>query len=69
MKQDNGIRTGHDDHAEDALKKAVKLPPMKKSGKDRHNLYSELEEEDDLELDYREKDSILDYFDDGEEDL
>ncbi len=69
MKQDKGFRTGHEDNAEDALKKAVKLPPMKKSGKERHQLYSELEEEDDeLELDYREHESILDYFDDGEED-
>lgn len=69
MKQTNGIRTGHDDHAEDALKKPVKLPPIKKSGKERHYLYSELEEEEDLELDYRQRESILDYFDDGEEDL
>lgn len=68
MKQNIGIRTGHNENAEDALKKAVKLSPIKKSGKERHHLYSELDEEDDdMSLDYREKDSILDYFEDAEE--
>ncbi len=67
MKQNKGFRTGYDDHAEDALKKAVKLPPMKKSGKERHYLYNELDDEEDPELDYRERESILDYFDDEEE--
>ena len=67
MKQNKGLRTGHDDNAEDALKKAVKLSPIKKSGKDKHYLYSELDDEDDMELDYRKRDSILDYFDDEEE--
>ena len=68
MKQNKGFRTGHDDNAEDALKKAVKLAPIKKSGKEKHYLYSDLEDEDeDLELNYRERESILDYFDDGEE--
>ena len=67
MKQNKGLRTGHDDNAEDALKKAVKLSPIKKSGKDKHYLYSELDDEDDMELDYRKRNSILDYFDDEEE--
>lgn len=66
MKHNKGLRTGHKDNAEDALKKAVKLPPMKKSGKEKHYLYSELEEED-LELDYPRRESILDYFDEEEE--
>lgn len=68
MKQNKGIRTGHQDNAEDALRKAVKLSPMKKSGKDKHYLYSDFDDEDDIGPDYRKRESILDYFDDGEED-
>ncbi len=68
MKQNKGIRTGHSYEAEDAVKKAVKLPPIKKSGKEKHYLYSDLgEEDDDPALDYRGKESILDYFDEEEE--
>lgn len=55
--------------SEDLLKKAAKLDPIKKSGKDRRALYSTLEEDDDAELlSLRKRDSILDYYDDGEED-
>lgn len=55
--------------AEDVSHKAGKLQPIRKSGKDRHSLYSELDEGEDEELDYRVRDSILDYFDDDEEPL
>ena len=53
---------------EDLLRKAAKLDPIRKSGKDRHSLYSELDDEEDVELDYRKRESVLDYFDDGDED-
>ncbi len=59
---------GNDFGAEDSLKRAAKLDPIKKSGKERHVLYSQIDEEEDMELiRVRKKDSILDYFDDGEE--
>ena len=53
---------------EDVIKKAVKLTPIKKSGKDKHMLYGRYDDdEEDLDLDYRKRESVLDYFDDGEE--
>ncbi|MBE5032404.1 hypothetical protein [Gallalistipes aquisgranensis] len=52
----------------DTIRKAVKLAPIKKSGKERHTLYGELDEEDDPDLtSYKKRESALDYFDDGEE--
>lgn len=51
----------------DLVKKAIKLEPIKKSGKEKHSLFSELED-DDLELDsYKKRESVLDYFDDEDE--
>ncbi len=45
------------------MRKATKLPPLKKSGKERHSLYRSLDEEDELaSLHHRE--SALDYYDD-----
>lgn len=56
--------------ADDVVKKAAKLPPIKKSGKEKHMIFSSLEEEDDFELQsYRKKESVLDYFDDEEEEF
>lgn len=51
------------------MHKATKLPPLKKSGKEKQSFYRELEDEDDdLELQVLHKrESILDYYDDGEE--
>ena len=50
---------------EDLLRKAAKLEPIKKSGKDRIRI----DDEDEEELDYRVKrESILDYYDDGNSD-
>ncbi len=56
---------------DDIMKKVVKLPPIKKSDKDKHYMFSSIEEEDDdAELEsYRKKESVLDYFDDGEEEI
>lgn len=52
---------------DDVVRKPAKLEPARKSGKERHSLYGELEDDDD-ELDYRGKrESVLDYFDDEEE--
>lgn len=60
----------HDFSAEDLLRKAAKLEPIKKSGKERHALFSQLKEDDEeSELRAMRRDSILDYYDDGEETL
>lgn len=69
MKSNNVFRTkGHDRESEDTTKKAVKLPPIKKSGKERHELYGSLDDEDDdTSLGYRRRESALDYFDDMED--
>lgn len=62
MKTSKGLRTK--DHAEE-LRKAKRLEPMHKSGKERHTLYSRLhEEEDDTLLTIRPRESVLDYLDD-----
>lgn len=49
-------------------RRETKLPPMKKSGKERHALYSEFEEDDDTDIHFQKKESVFDYFDDQEED-
>lgn len=55
--------------AEDSLKRAAKLDPIKKSGKEKRTIYSQLEEDDDADLrSLHKRESVLDYFDDGEED-
>ena len=52
---------------DDAIRKPSKLDPIRKSGKERHSLY-DADNDEDEELDYRGKrESVLDYFDDGEE--
>lgn len=60
MKTTKGIR----EHDADELRKAKRLEPMHKSGKERHTLYSNLDEEDDELVTKRE--SVLDYLDDEE---
>ena len=53
---------------DDVMKKAVKLPPLKKSGKEKHQMYSALDEDDDLDIyEHRERESVLDYFDEEED--
>lgn len=69
MKSNKGFRAAVSERDPgESQRKAVKLPPIKKSGKDRHALYSTLEEDDDLEIGYRKRESVLDYFDDVDED-
>lgn len=57
MKTSKGIR----EHDADELRKAKRLEPIHKSGKERHTLYSNLDEEDDELVTKRE--SVLDYLD------
>lgn len=63
MKTQKGIR----EHDADELRKAKRLEPMRKSGKERHALYSKFEEDDDEYTPYVKRESALDYFDDEEE--
>ena len=54
--------------SEDSMKRAAKLEPIKKSGKEKRAIYSQLDDEDDDAelLALRKKESVLDYFDDDE---
>ena len=63
MKPQKGVRDPHSDE----LRKAKRLEPMRKSGKERHALYSSLHDEDDEEYTYTRRESALDYLDDEEE--
>jgi len=65
MKTSKGIRREHD---ADELRKAKRLEPMQKSGKQRHTIYSRIDEEEDEELMPRpRRESALDYLDEDEE--
>ncbi len=59
MKTSKGIR----EHDADELRKAKRLDPIRKSGKERHSLYNNFEDDDD-ELQPRiKRESVLDYLD------
>ena len=62
MKTQKGIR----EHETDELRKAKRLDPMRKSGKERHSLYRSIDEEEEEELMPR-RESVLDYLDDQDE--
>lgn len=59
------------DRSEETTRKATRLSPIRKSGKERHSLYKSLgdDQDEDAELlSLRRRESALDYLDDGEED-
>ena len=62
MKTQKGIR----EHEAGELRKAKRLEPMRKSGKERHSLYRSIDEEEEEELMPR-RESVLDYLDDQDE--
>ena len=62
MKTQKGIR----EHEADELRKAKRLEPMRKSGKERHSLYRSIDEEEEAEL-MPQRESVLDYLDDQDE--
>lgn len=65
MKSTKDFRTSG---GEETTRKATKLDPIRKSGKERHTLYKSLDEEEDDELlALRKRESALDYLDDGDE--
>ncbi len=59
MKTSKGVRDT------DELRKAKKLEPLHKSGKERHTLYRSMDDEDD-ELPRPKRESALDYLDEDE---
>ena len=64
MKTPKGIR----DHDADELRKAKRLDPIRKSGKERHSLYRSIDEEDDENLlGTTRRESVLDYLDEGDD--
>jgi len=64
MKTQKGIR----EHEADELRKAKRLEPMRKSGKERHSLYRSIDEEDDEDLlGTTRRESVLDYLDEGDD--
>ena len=64
MKTPKGIR----EHDADELRKAKRLDPRRKSGKERHSLYRSIDEEDDENLlGTTRRESVLDYLDEGDD--
>lgn len=62
MKTQKGIR----EHNADELRKAKRLEPMRKSGKERHALFSSIDREEEEYLPSPKRESVLDYLDDEE---
>ena len=65
MKTQKGIR----EHDADELRKAKRLEPIRKSGKERHALYSSFDVEDEEEILPLKRESVLDYLDEEEEEI
>lgn len=64
MKTPKGIR----EYDADELRKAKRLDPIRKSGKERHSLYRSIDEEDDEDLlGTTRRESVLDYLDEGDD--
>ena len=64
MKTPKGIR----EHDADELRKAKRLDPIRKSGKERHSLYRSIDEEDDENLlGTTRRETVLDYLDEGDD--
>lgn len=62
MKTQKGIR----EHDTDELRKAKRLEPLRKSGKDRHTLYNRYDDEEEEEYLRPKRESAFDYLDDEE---
>lgn len=60
-------RSPQRDEAGDAPRRATRLAPLRKSGKERHSLHASLDDEDDAAAEYRPaRESARDYYDDEE---
>ena len=62
MKTTKGVRPRDTDE----LRKAKRLEPLHKSGKERHALYSSMNDDEDDELPRPKRESALDYLDKDE---
>ena len=69
MKAVKNFRRSGTADTEEVFKRATKLAPNHKSGKERHSLYSQFDDDAESSVsDYRSKrESVLDYYDDAEE--
>ena len=68
MKADRNFRRNGSADAEEVFKRATKLAPNRKSGKERHTLNTQFDEEEEAAFGYKAKqESVLDYYADGEE--
>lgn len=56
-------------NSEDSLRKAAKLEPFKKNGKEKKIFLDDDDANDDLSFELGKKESILDYFDDSDEEF
>ena len=63
LKTNKGFR---DENHADELRKAKRLEPIHKSGKERHTIYRELDDEEDDAPARPKRESAFDYFDDEE---
>ena len=59
MKTQKGIR----EHDADELRKAKRLEPIRKSGKERHTLYNNFDDEEEEFGTLSKRESVLDYLD------
>lgn len=65
MKSNKDFRSLRQDQNADSMRKATRLAPMRKSGKDKYAMYEELSDEDDQSPAMSEKrESVMDYYDD-----
>lgn len=62
MKTTKGFRP----HEADELRKAKRLEPMRKSGKERHALYNRFDDEEDEPPTFPKRESALDYLDEDQ---
>lgn len=69
MKSNKDVRGVRNFDSPGGDRRGTKIPPAKKSGKERYELYSELEEEEGLGMSFSKKESVFDYFDDEGDEL
>jgi len=68
MKTVRNFRPSGTTDGEEVFKRATKLAPNRKSGKERRSLYAQIDDEEDAAFGCGSKrESVLDYFDDGAE--
>lgn len=65
MKSNKDFKPSRQEQNSDSMRKATKLSPMRKSGKDKYAMYEEFENEDEESyMQVRKRESVLDYYDD-----